>query len=250
MSSLRHIVDYANSYLSIQDYHDFCPNGLQVEGQSQVDHIVSAVSSSLELFQNAFFRYQAQLILVHHGLFWEKYSCLVGSLKNRIAFLLKYRISLLAYHLPLDSHPKIGNNVSIAQKLGLVNVQNLNSKIPLGVVGSLPSQTLFQTVLQSLKSLFSPNLLTFSFGLPWIKKIAIVSGRAPHFLDQAVQSRADLFITGEASESSLHLAKELKTHFVAVGHYCSEKFGVQNLGKLLAQKFNLNYSFIDLPNPV
>ena len=151
MSSLRYIVDYANSYLSIQDYHDFCPNGLQVEGQPQVHHIVSAVSSSLELFQNAFFKYQAQLILVHHGLFWEKYSCVVGPLKDRIAFLLKYRISLLAYHLPLDSHSKIGNNVSIAQKLGLVNVQNLNSKIPLGVVGYLPSKTLFQTVLQSLK---------------------------------------------------------------------------------------------------
>ncbi len=252
MTTLKNILSFTNQYLQIDRFRDYCPNGLQVEGKQDINHIITGVSSSIELFQKAQ-EENGDLILVHHGLLWaNKPAVIMGSFKRRIEFLLQYQLSLLAYHLPLDAHEEVGNNAILA---GLFELQDIKSFAEykgrkIGYIGTLAKETAFNSFLEKVKSVCQNELIYYPYGNPQVKRIGIVSGGAAAELQQAVDAECDVFITGEVNESTMHFAKEEGIHFIAGGHYNTEKFGIQRLGEKLAAEFNLKHSFIDIANPV
>ncbi len=240
------LIKYLDGYLKISEFQDYGPLGLQVEGKKRVRKVAVAVSASVELFERARER-GADLVIVHHGIFWDRESrVLKGGLKERIRLLLDGDISLLAYHLPLDKHPRVGNNAVAARKLGLKKATGLGE---IGIQGEVAAITL-PSFLKRVKALYSSDPLIFSFGPAKIKRIGICSGAAQGEITEAITAGLDAYLTGEVSEQTMHLAKEGKIHFIAAGHYATEKLGIRALGDHIARKFNLKVEFIDIPNPV
>ncbi|MDH4127593.1 MAG: Nif3-like dinuclear metal center hexameric protein [Spirochaetota bacterium] len=252
MSKLKDIVSFINEYLKVDQFQDYCPNGLQVEGNNQVNHIVSGVSASYELFEKAH-KIDGDLILVHHGLIWGNNPITItGNFKRRLKILLDHSISLIAYHLPLDAHEEVGNNAIIAKQLELVDTKTFAKYKgrDIGVTGFLKNELSLIDIENIVKSLFNANLTSYPFGNSTIKKIAVVSGGASEQLIAASERECDLFLTGEVSESTMHLAKEEKINFIAAGHYNTEKLGVQAISERVAKEFNIKHTFIDIPNTV
>lgn len=252
MANLKDIVQFSNEYLDSMRFADYCPNGLQVEGKGEVKKIVSGVSCSLEFFSKAQDA-NADLLLVHHGLIWGSHpQTLTGNFGKRISYLMKNDLSLLAYHLPLDAHPIVGNNHRVADRLNLVNREEfaLYKGKNIGVIGYLEESVDSDDFLDNVSKIFMTNPLYYDFGSDEIKKVAVVTGGAAGQIMDASESDCDVFITGEVSESTLHLAQEEEINFIAAGHYNTEKFGVQALGDLLAKEMNIEHEFIDVPNAV
>ena len=240
------LINYLAGYLKIADFQDYGPLGLQVEGKQRVRKVVTAVSASVELFERARER-GADLVIVHHGIFWDRESrVLKGGLKDRIRLLLDGDITLLAYHLPLDKHPRVGNNAVAARKLGLKKPAPLGE---IGIQGEISPLTLLR-LLKRVKSVYGSDPLVFPYGPAQIKRLGICSGAAQGEIGEAIEAGLDAYLTGEASEQTMHLAKEGKIHFIAAGHYATEKLGIRALGDHIARKFNLKVEFIDIPNPV
>lgn len=242
---------YMNGILEPELYKDLCPNGLQVEGSTTVKKIITGVSACVELF-NAALEHNADTILVHHGIIWNFERPLYkGGYKKRVELLLKNNINLFGYHLPLDGHPKYGNNAVIAELLGLKNRADFgyfNGKA-IGFSGEI-EETSAQNIFTKIAEKINPDSQFFPFGPDKIKKIGIISGGAQKEIKQAVMQGLDLFITGEASEHIYHYAKEEGIHFVAAGHHATEVFGVQAFGAHLKEKFSLDVEFINIPNPI
>jgi len=252
MAKLTEILSFTYEYLKCDRFNDYCPNGLQVEGTDIVNHLITGVSASVELFERAIDR-GGDAILVHHGILWgSEQKIISGSYKKRINLLLKSNLSLLAYHLPLDAHEEVGNNISIANKLQLHDLSTFAEYKgqDIGYVGFLQKAKPFNQIYDQLQSIVKNDLIAYSFGSSDIKKIGIVTGGAADLLEAAVDEECDLFITGEVSEPTFHLAKEEKINFIAAGHYHTEKFGVQALGEKIANEFNIKQTFIDIPNAV
>jgi dinuclear metal center YbgI/SA1388 family protein len=241
------ILDYAAELLDLASFPDYGPQGLQVVGADEVTKLVCAVSSSLELFERAAAA-GAQLILVHHGLFWESEPRTVDTpVRRRLEALFAGDITLAAYHLALDAHPEVGNNALLARELG-VEVEGPFSTI--GVGGRLrPPQPLAE-LLARVRERISPEPLVFGAGPDPVERVAILSGSGARYLADAARAGYDLYLTGEAAEPSLHLASELGLTFVAAGHYATERLGIQGLAGRLADRFGLDWEFVDLPNPV
>jgi dinuclear metal center YbgI/SA1388 family protein len=241
---------YLNQYLNIEEFKDLCPNGLQVEGCGNVNKIITAVSASMELFERAI-NEKADTIIVHHGIIWNfERPVYRGSYKNRVKILLDNHINLFAYHLPLDAHLEVGNNVQIAQKLKLKNITpfgEYNGKL-IGVKGELPAVNDEELFLR-IKEEINIDTLFYPYGPHKISKVGIISGGAQKDVKQAVEQGLDMYITGEVSEYNLHYAKEEKIHFASCGHHATERFGVAALGEHLKEKFALNVNYIDIPNP-
>ncbi|MEO5377204.1 MAG: Nif3-like dinuclear metal center hexameric protein [Magnetococcus sp. DMHC-6] len=252
MANLSEIDLFLETTLQVQKIADYAPNGVQVRGKEEISSLITGVSACQELFECAVER-QAQLILVHHGLFWEKDPRIIeGSLKQRLKILLTHDITLMAYHLPLDCHPEFGNNICILKGLQLVPSApfGLYRGIPLSFIGVLQQALSLDDFLKRVQKLFGGDPLVLPYGPAWIKRVAVCSGGAPELLREAKRAGADLFLSGEASEPLYYFAREEGIHMVAAGHHRTEKFGVETLGNLLAVKFGLQHQFIDLENPL
>ena len=253
MAYLKDILAYANSELDINNYKDYCPNGLQVSGSENINCLVSGVSLNMELIDAAI-SCNADAILVHHGAFWHKEpQILTGVKRNRITKLLKHNISLLAYHLPLDAHNIYGNNVLMAKAMGwsVKSDFDLFGTPGLGLLGEVADSLDIENLQQQLQRVLGqlPIYAPANTNIP-IKKIAWCTGAAEDGIEIAHDHGADVYISGEISERTYHLARELNIHYLAVGHHVSERFGVNAFGSHLGEKFNIEHKFIDIHNPV
>jgi dinuclear metal center YbgI/SA1388 family protein len=249
MQQLDVIVDYCNTLLRVNEFSDYCPNGLQVEGQNEVRKIISGVTACQALIDRAI-EQQADAILVHHGYFWKNEAPVITGIKRqRIAALLENGISLLAYHLPLDAHDTLGNNATLAEKLGF-QVDGVNSG---GLLwhGHLSQAVSADTFTQHIAQCLGREPLHLPAGSGRkIKRVGWCTGGAQHYIEQAATLGLDAYISGEVSEQTFHLAQELDIHYFAAGHHATESYGVQALASHLAKEFDLHCEFIDVPNPV
>jgi dinuclear metal center YbgI/SA1388 family protein len=221
--------------------------GLQVVGAANVTRIACGVSASRELFDRAA-ELGAELVLVHHGLFWDRDSRVIGpELKGRLRALFDADLTLAAYHLALDGHPELGNNVLLARELGVDTVERFAG---IGFAGPLDRPQPMDEFATRVRERLDRPPLVFSYGPETIERVAICSGGAARQLADAVAGGYDCFLTGEAAEPTKHAAKEAGIHFVAAGHYATETLGVRALAERIAQEFSLQWEFINLPNPV
>jgi len=247
------IVDYCNELLHVQDFRDYCPNGLQIEGKDEVKKIIVGVTASYDFLQQAVAQ-GADAVLVHHGYFWKgEDSSIVGLKKNRIACLLRNNISLLAYHLPLDAHVQYGNNVELASKLNISIKGCVEQGVAKGLLwfGELNNEKTAEQLSQHINVLLNRQPLHLSSKTDQkIKKVAWCTGGAQNYIEEAAKLDVDAYISGEVSEQTFHLAKELDIHYFAAGHHATESYGVQALAAHLAEKFGLDIEFIDILNPI
>ena len=245
------LVEACNTLLQPARFKDYGPKGLQVEGKEHVRHIVSGVTASRALIEAAI-EAKADAIFVHHGLFWRGQDGVVtGWMKQRLALLLAHDINLLAYHLPLDAHPELGNNAQLGLRLGL-SVQGTFGDQDVGLWGEqAPGQAfasvdvLAQTVTQVLQR---PPVVVPGMGRP-IQRVAWCTGGAQGFFEAAIAAGADAFITGEISEPQAHLARETGVAFLACGHHATERFGAPAVAAHVAAQLGLTHQFIDIDNP-
>lgn len=242
---------FADGLLGVERFSDYCPNGLQVEGRGEVGHLVSGVTASQALIEAAI-SVQADAILVHHGYFWKGESpCVTGMKRRRLGLLLQHDISLLAYHLPLDAHPELGNNAQLAKRLGIRVTGGLQPDLrdPIGNVGcferALPAAAVSELIAERLGR--AP--LWVAGGDHTIKTIAWCTGGGQGYIEQAAALGVDAFLSGEVSEQTVHCARELGLHFFAAGHHATERYGAAALGEYLAREFSLTHQFIDIENP-
>ena len=242
---------YLYSYLKVDDFTDYCPNGLQVEGKSNIKKIVTAVSASIELFNRAL-KEKADAIIVHHGIIWNyERPVYKGSYRERVKILLDNNINLFAFHLPLDAHLTVGNNAQLAKLLGLKTCKPFGDHKGqiIGIKGKIANTTK-EKFFKNVESIVKRKLLVFPYGPKNISNVGIVSGGAQKEFSQAISENLDVYITGEVSEHIKYLSQEEKVHFISAGHYATEQFGVKALGNHLKNKFKLDVEFIDIPNPV
>ncbi len=248
--SLSTLVQEADRYLEAGRIADYCPNGLQVEGRPRVARIVSGVTASQALLDAAV-EADADLVLVHHGYFWKNEDArIVGMKQRRLKTLLGHDISLLAYHLPLDVHPEVGNNVQLGRLLGLCIEGGLEPENPrsVGLVGSLEQPLAPAEFMQRIQQALGRQPLMVEGRGP-IRRVAWCTGGAQGYIDKAVAAGVDAYITGEISEPTAHIARENGLSFFAAGHHATERYGVQALGDYLARQFGIEHRFIDCPNP-
>ena len=249
--ALMTLVEEAERYLGAARIGDYCPNGLQVEGRPQVRRIVSGVTASQALVDAAV-EAEADVLLVHHGYFWKgENPCVTGMKQRRLKALLAHDISLLAYHLPLDLHPEVGNNVQLARQLDITVEGPLEPDNPrtVGLLGSLAEPMTPHDFAQRVQRVLGREpLLVEAAGL--VRRIGWCTGGGQGYIDQAIAAGVDLYLTGEASEQTFHSARENGISFIAAGHHATERYGVQALGDYLAKRFAIEHLFIDCPNPV
>ena len=249
---LKDIVNFTGQYLSIAKVKDYCPNGLQVEGSAEVAKIVGGVTASQALIDQAI-KQKANAVLVHHGYFWKGENPVVTGIKRRrLKSLLENDMSLLAYHLPLDMHPEIGNNAQLAKKLGFEVTGPLEplASNSIGLVGKLP----YAMTARELQALISEKLVRpcqhIGNGDEKIETIAWCTGAAQGMIEQTCVLGVDAYLSGEISEPTVHIARETGIHYFSAGHHATERDGVRALGQLLANKFEVEFEFIDIDNPV
>ena len=241
------ILEYAAELLDLDAYPDYGPMGLQVEGAEEVTRIACGVSASLALFERAA-ELGAQLLIVHHGLFWDNESRRVDRvMRGRLQALFDADLTLAAYHLALDAHPELGNNALVAKQLGIEPKERFAG---IGFGGPLRPPTEAQRFARRVGEKLGREPLVFPHGPETVKRAAVVTGSGGRYFKEAAAAGYDLFLTGEPEEPTLHLARELGVHYVAAGHYATERLGVQALAKKLAERFGLQGDYIELGNPV
>ena len=238
---------FADELLEVGRFPEFGPPGLQVVGADDVSRIACGVSCSLELFERAAAA-GAQLLLVHHGLFWRNESLVVDRRqRGRLEALFRADLSLVAYHLALDAHPELGNNAQLATAIG---VEREAEFAGVGLGGRLREPCGLAEVTDRIAEVVDRELVVFGHGPDRVERVAISTGAAGHDLVAAAHEGYDLFLTGEPEEPSLQTARELGIHFVAAGHYATERLGVQALARRLADEFALEWEFLEVENPV
>jgi dinuclear metal center YbgI/SA1388 family protein len=249
--ALTTLVEEAQRYLNAARISDYCPNGLQIEGRPQVRRIVSGVTASQALVDAAV-EAQADVLLVHHGYFWKgENPCITGMKQRRVKTLLSNDISLLAYHLPLDVHPEVGNNVQLAAQLEITVEGPLDPDDPrsVGLLGSLREPMSPRDFARQVQDVLGREPLLVE-GPELVRRIGWCTGGGQGYIDQAIAAGVDLYLTGEASEQTFHSARENGISFIAAGHHATERYGVQALGDYLARRFAIEHLFIDCPNPI
>ncbi len=243
---LDELTRFCDDYLAVDSFSDYCPNGLQVEGRASVKRLISGVSANLDLIDAAI-EQEADAILVHHGYFWKgEAQPLVGYKAQRIRRLMQHDISLLAYHLPLDAHLTVGNNAQLGMQMGWV----VTGQDDLLWLGELRQPTSVDQVIDEIGNTIDSNPLLIYGGDHQVQRLAWCTGAAQSEIEKAAAHGADLFVSGEISEQTVHLAKELGVHYIAAGHHATERYGVQALGDLLAGRFNIEHEYIEIDNPV
>lgn len=246
---LSRLVSYIQEILQPERFSDYCPNGLQIQGCPDVLKIVSGVTASTDFLQAAADA-GADAVLVHHGFFWKNEDpCIVGIKQKRIKFLLDNNISLLAYHLPLDAHPKLGNNAQLANRLGL-NLEAWAGNQNILAYGTLPEGRLLGDFSQFVDLQLNRTPMVIGADNKQIKRVAWCTGGAQSYMQDAINLGVDLFISGEISEQTYHLAQESGVAYMAAGHHATERYGVNALGDHLAFHFSISHEFIDIHNPV
>jgi dinuclear metal center YbgI/SA1388 family protein len=248
----QRLIGWLDQLLQSSKIRDYCPNGLQVEGRERIAHIVTGVTASQALIDEAI-ALGADTLLVHHGYFWKgENERITGIKRERLKALLKHDINLIAYHLPLDLHPELGNNARLADVLGLEatgplkaddiwspgNIGRLRQPMPASEFAAWIAESLDRTPLH------------IGEDEDIIETIAWCTGAAQSYLQQAIDAGVDAFITGEINEPAVHLARETGTHFFAAGHHATERYGVQALGLHIENEFGVRVTFVDIDNPV
>ncbi|HLP98587.1 MAG TPA: Nif3-like dinuclear metal center hexameric protein [Sideroxyarcus sp.] len=246
---LLELRDYIESELAVSRFRDYCPNGMQVEGRAEVSRIATGVTASQAVLEEAI-AWGADAILVHHGYFWRGEDAVItGVKKRRVALLLRHDVSLLAYHLPLDAHPLLGNNAQLAERLGLV-VEGCFGEQDIACRGVLRQPQTLQQFALHIQSTLQRAPLVIGRADANIGRIAWCSGGGQGYFEQAIALGVDAFLTGEVSEQNVHVAQETGVAFIAAGHHATERYGVQALGEHLAARFGLAHRFFDQDNPV
>lgn len=251
MTSLNDIANYANRYLEAERFKDYCPNGLQVESTRPIRCLISGVTASQALIDAAI-EHEGDALLVHHGYFWRNESATISGMKaRRLRTLLENGIGLLAYHIPLDAHDEIGNNVQLAKRLGisLDGCFGDCGDMLLARYGTVPpcsASALAQKITQVLSR--EPQLVRG--GDHQIKTVGLCTGAAQDYIVDAVGLGLDAYISGEISERTVHIAEEEGIHYYAAGHHATERYGVQALGAHLAERFSIAHRYIEIDNPV
>ncbi|TNF24246.1 MAG: Nif3-like dinuclear metal center hexameric protein [Deltaproteobacteria bacterium] len=248
---LKTLTTWLEELLEPTPIEDYGPNGLQVEACDRVSRVVTGVTANLDLIEAAR-DFGADLLVVHHGLYWTGAPYTVtGALGRRIRTLIDARMSLVGYHLPLDGHPEVGNAVNLARTLGLVDLEPAfeHHRLAVGCIGHFPEPVAADEVGRRLGAL-SDRLLYFPHGPDPIRSVGVVTGGAPRDVREAIDQGLDLYITGEAGEYSQATAREERINFAALGHHRSERFGPEALAERMAEAFpELTVRFIDVDNP-
>lgn len=247
---LTALTRYLDDLLNVAAIRDYCPNGLQVEGRAEVRSIVTGVTASQALIEAAMSA-EADAILVHHGYFWKgEPAPIVGIKGRRIRALVKADISLLAYHLPLDVHPQLGNNAQLAQRMGWVQ-EGVFGEGDIGLMGRVDADASdVAGIAATLERVLGRKPLVIGDLAQPVRKVAWCTGAAQSYLASAIDAGCDVFISGEISEPMVHLAREAGVAYISAGHHATERYGVQALGEHLAEQFGLRHRFIDIDNPV
>jgi dinuclear metal center YbgI/SA1388 family protein len=252
-AALQELIAELDRLLEPGRFRDYCPNGLQVPGCAEVAKIATGVSASVELFELAAGQ-NANLLIVHHGIFWgASPQPIDAAMKRRLTTLFDTNISLAAYHLPLDAHPQVGNNALIAGALGADTLDRFapHDGQPIGFIARFAGDGIEASVLfERVAELTAHAPLVFDAGPKRVRSVAIVSGAANSYLPEAVAMGADAFLTGEPAERVMSESQEAAIHFIAAGHYATETFGVKRLGEHLSERFDVEHTFIDIPNPI
>ena len=253
MALLQEIIQWCDQTLKSPEFKDYAPNGLQIEGKTEVNKILCAVTASQDAIEAAIAQ-KADLLLVHHGYFWkgEAYP-ITGMRGKRIKALIQNDISLVGYHLPLDSHPTLGNNAAIADILDLENIEPLDpsERHPIGNIGYLKnamSPEDFKTLVTNKLGFNAIHLPAND--QPLIQKVGFCTGGAQDYIGKAADMGCDAYISGEVSERTFYEAKELNVHYFACGHHATERYGVQRLAQAISEQFNIEYSYFELNNPI
>ncbi|MCB1920496.1 MAG: Nif3-like dinuclear metal center hexameric protein [Candidatus Competibacteraceae bacterium] len=250
---LSELVAYIHCLLAVDDFSDYCPNGLQVQGRSEVKTLIGGVTACQALLDVAV-EQGADAVLVHHGYFWKgENPCIVGMKHRRLATLLRHDLSLLAYHLPLDAHLELGNNAQLARVLDLTvtGAASGNGRTPgLVMLGELATPLQGEAFAARIESCLGRKPLHIPGNDAPLYRLAWCTGGAQSYIETALEQGVEAFLTGEASEQTVHFARENNLHFFAAGHHATERYGVQALGVHLATQFGLQFTFVDVDNPV
>jgi len=253
MVDRNEIVNYLSELLQLSEFNDYCPNGLQVEGRSEINKIVAGVTASQALIDQAI-EMNADAVLVHHGYFWKgENETITGIKQKRIKSLLQADISLLAYHLPLDCHPELGNNIELAKRLGInvTNSMTVNGIKNIVWIGEFIKACSPEAVKEAIhQGLGRQTLHLPANDNRQIKTVAWCTGGAQGYIQQAAELGVDAYISGEVSEQTCHLARELNIHYFAAGHHATERYGVQALAAHLETKFDVDTEYVEIDNPV
>ena len=252
MAQLTDVISYLDELLAIGDFQDYGPNGLQVPGAQQVSRVVTGVSSNLALFERAA-ELNAQLVVAHHGLFWDFHPrSITPPMTRRLRILFDSDMSLAGYHLPLDAHPEVGNNALICAALGLERAEPFGEHRgqTVGFVGRSDEGVPFEELRSRCAQAFGQEPFTWEAGPDTVRSVGIVSGAAASSFGEAIAKGLDAFLTGEPAEHVMADARESGTHFIAGGHYATETFGVRRIGELLAGEFGVEHHFVEVPNPI
>jgi len=237
----KEFVQKLSDYLEIENYPDFCPNGLQVEGADEVRSVATAVSANLLTIEAAI-QAKVDTLVVHHGLFWNKDSYpIVDNKREKLALLLQHNINLVAYHLPLDAHPEIGNNWKAAKDLGWHNLE----KASVGVKGSFPPMPI-EAFVKKIEAYYDHRATCALFGKKEVESATLISGGA---WSSMANHESDCFITGNFDEPAWGIAHEKKIQFLALGHSATEEIGPKALADYIKQAFNLKSQFLEIKNP-
>lgn len=236
--------------LQIDQFKDYCPNGLQVEGKQEVRKIVTGVTASLDFLQAAHAA-KADAILVHHGYFWKGEPEVVTGIKmRRLKFLLQHEMSLFAFHLPLDAHPDFGNNVMLGKVLGLDVSGWLDDNNNMIACAALKQPQSLQSFGENIGAKLNRKPQLIGNLEKQVRTVAWCTGAAQGYIDQAIANNIDVYISGEISEQTVHSVRESDTAYIAAGHHATERYGIKALGEHLAQKYSIEHEFIDINNPV
>jgi dinuclear metal center YbgI/SA1388 family protein len=252
MAQLSELVHWCNQTLQANAFKDYCPNGLQIEGKAEVQHVVSSVTASLEAIETAL-EIGADVLMVHHGFFWKgEASPLVGLKGRRIKQLMQADISLMAYHLPLDAHPQLGNNAALAEVLGIsiTGALDLSERFPIGNIGEFEQPLSSLAVQQLLAQRLGQMPVMVADPAKMIQRIGFCSGAAQDYLYKAADQGCDAYFSGEISERTYHEAREYGIAYFAAGHHATERYGIQRLASALAQQFGIQHSYVELNNPI
>ena len=246
---LQQLCEFCDDYLNVGDFDDYCPNGLQVESAPEVEHIVCGVTASQALIEAAAEK-GADTLIVHHGYFWKGEAQTITGIKGRrIASLIRNGINLLAFHLPLDAHPEVGNNAQLAKAMGWP-VETRFAEQNLVCAGTLRRPLTLEELSKEIEARLETRALAIDAGDHPIERLAWCTGAAQGFIEAAAEQGVDAFVSGEVSEQTFHQARELGIHYIAAGHHATERFGVRALGEEIARRFGPRQEFIDITNPV
>lgn len=249
MTTSTELDNFLSTLLQPERFKDFCPNGWQVEGKREIKKIVSGVTASLALIDAAIAT-KADVIFVHHGLFWRGETRITGWMRKRLGRLIESNINLFAYHLPLDAHPTLGNNAQLGQMLGFEVTGRFGEQDIgwLGTLGVSHPDTL-EALSEQVRVKLGRDITVIGKSQQTIKKVAWCTGGAQGYFEAAIAAGADVYLTGEISEPQAHYAREMGVAYIACGHHASERYGAPAVATHAAAHFGLQHEFIDIDNP-